>query len=138
MHAWKQLRGEIVSATRLNFERLALSLLRLMWPDLFRPPEGDQLDRADIDLAGNRALERLKVRLRGGEIADRELQLLRHPVFLQMIAALAANGEQAGTTAAEVLAKWRYLKISRDLEADRVVPSDIYDAAELCTQLGNS
>jgi hypothetical protein len=87
---------------------------------------------------GTDALRRLKARLEAGEVLERELELLRHPLFLQMIAALAANGEQAGTTAAEVLGKWTYLKMSRDLETDRVLPSDVYDARDYVGTMGRA
>lgn len=99
-------------------------------------PWGDAQVGQFLDLAARRSpaenetLSRLKARLEAGDVQDRELELLRHPLFLQMIAALAANGEQAGTTAADVLGKWTYLKMSRDLASDRVLPSDVYDARD--------
>ena len=87
---------------------------------------------------GNDTLPRLKVRLEAGDMPERELALLRHPLFLQMIAALAANGEQAGTTAAEVLDKWTYLKMSRDLASDRVLPTEVYNARDYVAAMGRA
>lgn len=112
---------------------------------LFRlEPWGDEQVAQFLDLAARRpghespSLGRLKARLRAGEMAERELQLLRHPLFLQMIAALAANGEEAGTTAAQVLGKWTYLKMSRDLEADRVLAGESYNARDYVADMGTA
>ncbi len=107
-------------------------------------PWGNEQVGQFLDLAAERAglendtLAQLKRRLQAGDIFERELELLRHPLFLQMIAALAANGEQAGTTAAGVLDKWTYLKMSRDLEADRVLPADVYDARDFVAAMGQA
>jgi hypothetical protein len=86
----------------------------------------------------HRNISRLKSRLEAGEIKERELELLRHPLFLQMITALAASGEETGTSAAEVLGKWTYLKMSRDLEADRVLPAEIYNARDYAAAMGTA
>lgn len=53
MHAWKQLRGELRTASGRNFERLVLPLLQLFWPNALRPPDRDELDRAGIDIAAD-------------------------------------------------------------------------------------
>ena len=110
---------------------------------LFRlEPWTDQQVAQFLDLAtersGHQNIHRVKSRLESGDIAERELELLRHPLFLQMIAALAASGEEAGTTAAEVLGKWTYLKMSRDIEADRVLPGDVYNPRDYAAAMGQA
>lgn len=68
--------------------------------------------------------------LRAGEVAPNQVELLRHPFFLQMIAELAAEGEEVGHTRASVLSRWTRFKIARDLEADRPLPSETHDREE--------
>jgi len=109
---------------------------------LLLEPWGDEQVREFLDAAAEQApkgcpaLVDLRARLDAGTIAPRELQLLRHPLFLQMITALAGNGEEAGTTTASVLSRWTYFKMRRDLEADRVLPAEVYDAADFVTKMG--
>ncbi|HEX8238271.1 MAG TPA: hypothetical protein VF574_00850 [Allosphingosinicella sp.] len=95
------------------------------------------LDRA-AERSDQQNIRRLKNRLEAGDVAERELQLLRHPLFLQMIASLAASGEETGTSAADVLGKWTYLKMSRDLQSDRVLPGNVYNALDYATAMGEA
>lgn len=83
-------------------------------------------------------LVRLRDRLKRGECPERELELLRHPLLLQMIVDLAGSGEEAGTTSADVLGKWTALKMRRDLETDRVLPTEVHNAADYIDTMGQA
>lgn len=87
---------------------------------------------AAVERSGDRRsmVRRLRERLKAGQIDERELSLLRHPLFLQMITALAANGEEAGTTGAAVLGRWTSLKLRRDLEVNRALPAEPEDIGD--------
>src|SRR5882762_8801288 len=48
---WSTLKGEMAAATKDDFERLVLSLGKLLWPSLVRPQRLKEFDRAGVDLA---------------------------------------------------------------------------------------
>jgi hypothetical protein len=50
MTVWSQLASELATATKDDFERRVLPLLRMFWPTLIRPQGQRELDRAGIDL----------------------------------------------------------------------------------------
>ncbi|MCP4098502.1 MAG: hypothetical protein GY748_19920 [Planctomycetaceae bacterium] len=49
-YVWTRKSGELAASSSRDFERLALPLLRIFWPDLIHPRGLSGLDRAGIDL----------------------------------------------------------------------------------------
>lgn len=56
-------------------------------------------------------------------------ELLSHPLFLQMIAELTAQGETPGATVGSILAAWIPHKIMRDLRVPRALPIVVHNRA---------
>jgi hypothetical protein len=134
-------REEHFNATFANFDTLfeehstkggASRVARIYRLEPWRDDQvADFLEKACAhDAEASPVLRQLRGRLAKGEIGDRELALLRHPLFLQMITALAVNGEESGTTGAEVLGRWTTLKMKRDLEVDRPLPDEVWNIGD--------
>jgi hypothetical protein len=54
-------------------------------------------------------------------------ELLAHPIFLQMMAELAANGDIVPKSRTDAITEWVSRKISRDISVPRLTPVDIVD-----------
>lgn len=72
-------------------------------------------------------IEETLAQMKGGGSLPWPNELLHHPLFLQMIAELAADGNAGTRSAADTIGEWAMRKIARDVAVPRLIPIDIID-----------
>ncbi|MDP1961008.1 MAG: hypothetical protein Q8K93_02280 [Reyranella sp.] len=151
VNALAELRCSIVLTTRQehfdstygNFEQVLDELARTRDARLFkleewtRPQTIQFLTAAAASTIGaeQTRLVELTSKLQSGEPLKWPEELLGHPLFLQMIAELTAEGETPSATIGGVLSSWIPQKIMRDLRVPRALPMVIHNRAAFADQM---
>lgn len=140
-------RQEHFDATIGNFGEVLDELTRKAAPSrdahLFRLESwGDREVKLFLDQAANRSsderrdrLKLLRSKIDGKEQLSWPRELLHHPLFLQMIAQLVAEGQDGTHSAAETIGKWTRRKIARDLAVPRLTQVDIIDRSSFVEKI---